>query len=470
VIIGALLVHSIGCASPQPSDPPQVLVVVGDTELTRDDFERTYVTRLISSGANDTPDNRRLHLNNLIDAELLRQEARRKGLEQDSLGRTQLETIRKKVVGGLYFERAFLNSLPPPTEEEIRRAFARWKEKAVVRHLFYRDSVQARQAFDRLEAGVSFLDEAQRCYHTPSFDSSAGYIGPVGYFEVDDAFAEAAFSLKQHQYSRPVRSRFGYHIIFLEDRVVSPLLTESEFQTRRKGISSKWALRKRRLEGDRFVRSFMQSLDVKVDPEAIQSLSAAIQLIERSVVAEPPTLSDEIGPTTLPNLHSSDTLAWYRFEGEKRAFTLRDYAAWFDELPFAEARHRTAASVGRALRNEAMALAGDSMELGKEPEAEHEELYLERIFLAGRMREYLHETTAPNVTDEEIDALTPATFDSSIAQMDPAEAAEQRQAVRARLAPLVAERRLLEQLRAATPVRVDSVLFAAMSDPVIDDR
>lgn len=433
----------LACKGAQPERVPRHLVVVGDVEIDREDYERTYVARLMSTGENDTRKARLLHLDNLIDAELLRQEARRSGLADDSTARRKLDTIRKKAVGATFFERTFLSRLEPPTDEEIRLAFARWKEKAVVRHLFYRDSSQAAEAYDRLSSGVSFLDEAQRCFKTSTYDSSAGHLGPVGYFEVDDAFAEAAFSLRQNEFSRPVRSRFGYHIILLEDKLLSPLVTETEFQTRRAGISSKWRLRKRRLEGDRFVQSFMQGLDVRVNAPAIRSLADAIALIERTVDAARPTLKDpEAKAIEGIELESSTPLAHYRFAGQDLVFTLDDYASWFDELPFPEARHRTAASVGRALRNEALATAGEAEGLGSDPFTLDEVAFQERIYLSRRMRERLGGGAyATGITAE----------DSS--QVD----------LESQLAPLAAERKLLEHLRSQTFIRVDSVQFEAMA-------
>ncbi|HUF08357.1 MAG TPA: peptidylprolyl isomerase [Rhodothermales bacterium] len=459
-----LLFFFASCRTSEQERGQAPLAIVGNTEISAEDFERTYVTRLISNGENDTRRSRWLHLNNLIDAELLRREARRIGLDQDSVGRRKIETIRKKAAGDTYFERLFLSRLEPPGEEEIRQAFARWKEKAIVRHLFYRDSTQAEEAYLRLVSGVSFLDEAQRCYRTAAYDSSAGYLGPVGYFEVDDAFAEAAFSLRQNEFSRPVRSRFGYHIILLEDKLRSPLLTESEFQVRRRGISSKWRLRKRRLEGDRFVQSFMQGLAVRVNGEAIKSLSETIHAIEKRVVPDRSVvLTDESHPLPSLNISASTPLAWYRFRGEERVFTLDDYAAWFDDLPFQEARHRTAASVGRALRNEAFALAGQAEGLEMDPVTLHEAEFQERIYLADRLRDLLREGARGMVTNEQIDALLE---DTNVPDSTKLAVEGRLEAARERLAPLIAERHLLERLRSATPVRVDSALFEAMMAPL----
>ena len=37
-----------------------------------------------------------------------------------------------------------------------------------------------------------------------TYDSLAGYIGPISYFGVDDAFAEAAYSTNLNEFSKPI--------------------------------------------------------------------------------------------------------------------------------------------------------------------------------------------------------------------------------------------------------------------------
>ena len=187
--------------------------------ITVGDFERSYIQILIQSGQNDTPEARYNHLDHLIEEYLWYEESLRRNLNSDSLLSEFTELARKRAIGGRYYEIEFLERLPQLTETEIRQAFARYKQPVMVRHLFYRNEADARIAHARLEAGTSFLDEAQTAFRTENFDSTAGWLGEIRYFQVDDAFAEAAFALPIGQYSAPVRSRQGWHIIQVEDRI-----------------------------------------------------------------------------------------------------------------------------------------------------------------------------------------------------------------------------------------------------------
>ena len=356
-----------------PDERDRVVTSVNGVPITVGDFETSYVAFLISTGQNDTPGNRYFHLATLIDASLLADEAARRDYGADSAFQSVVERVRRQAIGGRFFETAFLETLPPIDDAEVRRAFVRSKQQVVVRHLFYRGPAEAEAAHARLQAGRDFLEEAVVCYSLPAVDSSAGMLGPIRYFQVDDAFAEAAFTLDVGEISEPVRSRYGYHIIRAEEKTGTPIIMESEYLNRKEGITTQVALRTRRLEGDRFVRTFMEGLDVQVDVPAVQRLAQAIQRLENRVAPAPVEL-DMDPETAQPDLRAlrgeltPDTpLATYTFEGDTVVFTAGDYYFWLSELPFSEARTRTSASVGRALRNDALFRAGLRQGLDNDP-------------------------------------------------------------------------------------------------------
>ena len=394
-----VLLLAVGMASCVHEVPQEernrVLARVDDVPITVGDFETSYVGFLIATGQNDTPANRHLHLATLMDASLLADEADRRGYGADSTFQSIVERARRQAIGGRFFETALLETLPPIDEAEVRRAFVRSKQQVVVRHLFYRDRAEATAAYERLLAGHDFLEEAAACYHLPAIDSSAGMLGPIRYFQVDDAFAEAAFALDPGEISEPVRSRYGYHVIRVEEIFGTPIITESEYRHRREGMANQVALRTRRLEGDRFVRTFMEGLGVRVDAPAVRSLAEAIGRLENRGAGEagrpedrrtePAERLEERGAASPVEVYASMEVAWldlqalrreltpdtplatYVIEGDTTVFTAGDYYFWLPTLPFSEARHRTAASVGRALRNDAFFRAGLHHSLSRDP-------------------------------------------------------------------------------------------------------
>lgn len=107
------------------------------------------------------------------------------------------------------------------------------------------------------------------------------------------------------------------------------------------------------------MRSFMNQLDVQVNAPAIGALNDLINVIDPTTEDLGGRVVARIDDSWKRDVDPSTPLLTFDWGGEKEAFTAEDYAFWFESLPQREARERTAASVGRALRNEALARAGD---------------------------------------------------------------------------------------------------------------
>lgn len=74
-------------------------------------------------------------------------------------------------------------------------------------------SEKARKIYDELEAGASFSDLAKKYSDDPGSADQGGVIGVLEKGSVDPAFEEAAEKLKVGEYSTPVKTSFGFHII-----------------------------------------------------------------------------------------------------------------------------------------------------------------------------------------------------------------------------------------------------------------
>ncbi|GAB5517765.1 MAG: hypothetical protein RhofKO_00160 [Rhodothermales bacterium] len=384
------------------------LATINDDVITVGTFLDSYITFLVRSGANDTPLNRYQHLESLIDAYLLSQEAERLGFEQDSMYQAFSERLEKKYVGGRFFETELVEELEPLTEAEIRTGFMRYKTDVAVRHLFFQSEEQAAWYHQRLEAGEDFLMLANELYGTQQFDSLAGWLGPIRYLTMDDAFAEAAWDLGVMDYSAPITSRYGYHIVRVEDRLRTPIITEDEFKAKRSGISNELHQRKRRLEGNAWVQSFMSDLDYTTNTAALAQLAERIRTM-RATAPEGPAASpilrygeeERLDPDALSGGLSPETvLVEYTWQGEPGVFTAGDYYRWLNDLSLNEATNRTAASVGRALRNEILAQEGVEANLDDDPKVQDVLTHQQRLYKAQLLRAALRGSEAEPPSEE----------------------------------------------------------------------
>lgn len=421
LILLVFVAAAFGGAPAHAQPDTRVLARIGADSITVSEFERSYVRALLRTGQNDTRAHRSEHLDGLIRIHLLAHEARRRGYDEDPAFRQIAERARRQALASRFYDTALVETLPPLTDAEIREAYARSNEQVILRHLYYRDAASAEAAHARLVDGRDFLEEAQDCYQLASFDSTAGYLGAVKYFQVDDAVAEAAFALDVGAFSAPVRSRFGYHILRVEEKIINPLLSESEYQTRKSGVAAQLRQRRRRLHGDGFVRAYMEKLQVKVSAEGIEALARAVENLAEDAprAVQPVALPDQPEAQTLDvdalrtAFRPETPLARYVFEGEPQAFTAGDYFFWLEDLPFAEARQRPAASVGRALRNEVFARAALQRGLGADPYVAREAARHGRVYLAQRLQDELLEGTAAR-TDAMMQHAPTVTVDTAL--------------------------------------------------------
>ncbi|SMO88660.1 peptidylprolyl isomerase [Gracilimonas mengyeensis] len=411
LVLISLYICSCGDGQPQAqqsfSEGPVVAIVNTDTVRSHF-FEKAYIEHLINTGANDTRENRYRFLQKLRDELLLAQQAQEFNVLDEAFFDYK-DQVRRLSIADRFYSSSFLDTLSLPTEEQIQAAFYNSKIKLHVSHLFFTNQEKAHQAYQRLEDGEKFLDLANEIYHLSKYDSTAGYIGEISYFNVDDAFGEAAYQLKAGEYSEPVRSRQGYHIIYVDHRIGNPLITQSEFEYKKRGITGLTKNRIKNLKGDAFVQTYMQSLDVKVDQEAIQQLFMALQNLKPQQTNNPLNRSDQIQsyPSTSEvqsvreDLTPGTILASYQHLGEEKYFTAENYADWLKTIPMEEARTRTMASVGRALRNQVFYEAGMEQNIGEDPIVANNVEYKTTFYKAYRVKEYLANQPVPEISEEE---------------------------------------------------------------------
>lgn len=158
----------------------------------------------------------------LVNLELLAQAARNKGLDKAPYVQALLELQRKETLARLLQEDFFRTARIP--EERLRAEYEKAKAQAGeaeyrVRHILVDDEKLARSLIADITGRkrAKFEDLARQ----HSKDSSAQNGGDLGWLTPNGLvpeFAEAMLKLKKGELSRaPVKSRFGWHIIRVDD-------------------------------------------------------------------------------------------------------------------------------------------------------------------------------------------------------------------------------------------------------------
>ncbi len=156
----------------------------------------------------------------LIERHLLAQAAVQANMVETEEFRRRLNYFRAKSLRDAYF---FEVLQPTVTEEQAREVYDREAanlesaEQVHARHILVDDEATAQDLINQLNGGADFQELAIE----HSNDPGAADGGDLGYFtreEMVSDFSDAAFSLQPGEYSGPVETQFGWHIILVEDR------------------------------------------------------------------------------------------------------------------------------------------------------------------------------------------------------------------------------------------------------------
>jgi peptidyl-prolyl cis-trans isomerase C len=172
-------------------------------------------------GAPDNDHTRALVKEELVNREVVAQEAQRAGLAKSPDVQTQIELARQEIIVGAYL-RDWVRK-HPVTDAEVQKEYDRVKaqngdKEYRARHILVESEDQAKDLIAQLRKGAKF-DELATKYSKDSGSAQRGgdldWSVPSTYVK---PFSDAVVKLEKGKYTEtPVQTQFGYHIIQLED-------------------------------------------------------------------------------------------------------------------------------------------------------------------------------------------------------------------------------------------------------------
>ena len=175
-------------------------------------------------GTRGMPDNeqtRALVRDELINREVLYQEAQKAGVGKKPEVQAQVDMARQDVVVSAYV-RDWVRT-HPVTDADVQKEYDRAKSQTGdkeyrARHILVETEEQAKGLIDELKKGGKFEDLATKNSKDPGSAQRGGDLDWNVPGTYDKQFADALVKLEKGKYTdTPVRTRFGYHIIMLED-------------------------------------------------------------------------------------------------------------------------------------------------------------------------------------------------------------------------------------------------------------
>lgn len=173
-----------------------------------------------SQGQPDTPELRAAVRDELINIEILSQEASKTGLDKREDTKQKIEMTRETILASTFVQ-DYIKS-HPISDDTLKQEYENLKQhlgtkEYKARHILVKDESEAKAIIAQLNKGAKFDKLAkEKSLDTGSRERGGdlGWSVPSNFVQ---PFAEALTGLAKGKTSAPVQSQFGWHIIKLED-------------------------------------------------------------------------------------------------------------------------------------------------------------------------------------------------------------------------------------------------------------
>jgi len=214
-----------------------------------------FVQELIKQGQQDSPQLQALVRQELVDREILVQEAERRGLSGKSEVKFQLDNARQQILINALVQDQLTKSAV--TEADLRAEYDRLTKGDTgkeyrARHILVDKEEDAKAIIAKLNGGAKFEELAKQS-KDPGSASRGGDLDWANSASFVEPFSKAMVALEKGKFTQtPVQTQFGWHVIQLDDTRVSK---PPEFEQVKDQISE--GLKRRRLQ------DFQQQLKAK---------------------------------------------------------------------------------------------------------------------------------------------------------------------------------------------------------------
>ena len=226
-----MLLLTLGACGDKPDGPAQPLAIINGKPITISEFDLRW-SQLPEYARKKYPgvEGRKKFLDELIDREVLLQEAKKRGIDRDRTLLERLERFKERTILDMLM-REEVDSRVIVSPEEIKAYHQAYPgnftapEEFRVSHILVKTEAEATELKKRLAGGADFALLARKVSLDTTTKSKGGDLGTVKKGQTVPEFEKALMSLKPGEISEPVATQFGYHLIKLVERTPGPALS-----------------------------------------------------------------------------------------------------------------------------------------------------------------------------------------------------------------------------------------------------
>jgi len=217
-----LFLGVIFCSLIHGQEKDRVLLMINNSPVYTSEFKRVYLKNidLVKDESQKDVDE---YLELFINYKLKLEEAKGQGLDKKETYVKELEGYKKQLASGYLTDTKASDKL-------VKEAYDRLQERVNASHILIesrsgaspKDTLAAYQkiieARNKIIKGASFQEIAAQYSQDPSAKKNGGDLGWFSAFRMVYPFEEAAFTTKVGDVSEPFKTRFGYHIVKVNEK------------------------------------------------------------------------------------------------------------------------------------------------------------------------------------------------------------------------------------------------------------
>lgn len=222
LLISFLVFSMSGCAQKERSDSP-VIASINKESITQDDFIKE-ISR-VPQWARDKftgKEGKDQFLDELIKRELIYERAKKMRLHKDTEYLARVEEFKKMTLVSLMLKKEVEEKVAVD-DAAVKDFFEKNADKLTIgsqlkaSHILVETEKEADDILEKIDKGEGFAELAKSFSKDTNSAKKGGDLGYFGRGKMVPEFERAVMSMKVGEVSKPVQTRFGYHIIKLTD-------------------------------------------------------------------------------------------------------------------------------------------------------------------------------------------------------------------------------------------------------------
>ena len=253
------------------------LAIVGNHTITVAEFKAKYYDYMIATGVKDNLAVRQAMLTGMIGELLLSHYDDNSVIISNEEYSKEINWVTKQS-SLAYLKDQEVYAKITVSDNELRDAFIKVNESLEASHLYAPTLEEAEYLYDLVQMGVDWDNLAAQVFSDSVLRNNGGFLGSFTWGDMDPDFEEAAYNLSVGEISKPIKTKTGYSIIRLENKVYNPLLTESDFQNNKSKLIRALKLKKKFESERNYIDSIFDESKYSLNNESIDKIIEYLQL------------------------------------------------------------------------------------------------------------------------------------------------------------------------------------------------